>query len=60
LAGIEAILAELEAYDSWTQTLFMLSASSWLEGEAPLVVLRRGELEKALTAARLVGEQTAA
>ena len=59
LARIEAILAELAAYDPWTQALFMLSANSWLEGATPLAVLRSGELEKVLTAARLYAEQTA-
>jgi biotin operon repressor len=60
LNGMEAVLAELAELDPWTQALFMLSASSWLNGETPLAALRRGELDEVLNAARLYGEQTAA
>ena len=60
LDGIDAVLAGLDEYDPWTQALFMLSANSWLNGETPLAMLRRGELEAVLAAARLYGEQTAA
>lgn len=60
LDGIDAVLAELEEYDPWTQALFLLSANNWLNGETPLAKLRRGEREDVLAAARLYGEQTAA
>jgi len=60
LSGMDAVLAELDEYDPWTQALFMLSANSWLNGETPLAALRRGELDEVLNAARLYGEQTAA
>lgn len=60
LAGLDTVLAELAEYDPWTQTLFMLSANPWLEGETPLAALRRGERDAVLAAARLYGEQTAA
>lgn len=60
LVGLTAVLAELAEYDPWTQTLFMLSANPWLEGQTPLAVLRRGERDEVLAAARLYGEQTAA
>jgi hypothetical protein len=59
LDGLDTVLATLEACDPWTQALFMLSPDSWLNGETPLAVLRRGEREAVLTAARLYGEQTA-
>lgn len=60
LEGLDVVLAELAEYDPWSQTLFMLSANSWLEGETPLAALRRGERDAVLAAARLYGEQTAA
>ena len=60
LEGLGAVLAELAEYDPWTQTLFMLSANPWLEGETPLVALRRGQRDAVLAAARLYGQQTAA
>lgn len=60
LNGMDAILAELDEVDPWTQVLFMLSANNWLNGETPLAMLRRGELDEVLNAARLYGEQTAA
>ena len=60
LNGMDAVLAELDEVDPWTQALFMLSANNWLNGETPLAMLRRGELDEVLNAARLYGEQTAA
>lgn len=60
LDGLGAVLAELDELDPWTQALFMLSANSWLEGETPLDLLRRGQLDRVLEAAKLFGEQTAA
>jgi hypothetical protein len=57
---MDAVLAELDEVDPWTQALFMLSANNWLNGETPLAMLRRGEVEEVLNAARLYGEQTAA
>ena len=60
LHGMDAVLAELEEVDPWTQALFMLSANNWLNGETPLAALRQGELDEVLNAARLYGEQTAA
>jgi hypothetical protein len=60
LDGMDTVLAELAEVDPWTQALFMLTANNWLNGETPLVMLRRGEREEVLAAARLFGEQTAA
>ena len=60
LDGMDAVLAELDEVDAWTQALFMLSANNWLNGETPLAMLRRGEFDEVLNAARLYGEQTAA
>jgi hypothetical protein len=60
LEGMELVLAELNELDPWSQTLFMLSTNSWLEGETPLAALREGKLDQVLAAATNVGEQTAA
>lgn len=60
LEGLDEVLGELAEFDPWTQTLFMLSANSWLDGESPLTALRRGEREAVLAAAMQFGEQTAA
>lgn len=59
LEGLGQVLAALASYDSWTQTAFMLTENSWLDGETPLVRLRRGGLGDVLTAANQYGEQTA-
>ncbi len=59
LDGMDAVLAELGEVDPWTQALFMLSANNWLNGESPLAMLRQGELDEVLNAARLYGEQAA-
>jgi hypothetical protein len=60
LDGIDTVLAELGELDPWSQALFMLSANSWLDGETPLAALRAGKRDEVLTAAKYVGEQTAA
>jgi hypothetical protein len=60
LDGLEAVLAELRDLDPWTQTAFMLAPNRWLAGETPLEVLRRGNRDAVLQAARLYGEQIAA
>lgn len=60
LDGLDTVLAELRQFDPWTQALFMLSTNSWLEGETPLAMLRRGQLGEVLAAANHFGEQTAA
>lgn len=60
LKDLDAVLGELGDLNPWAQALFFLSPSSWLEGETPLAVLRRGERDEVLTAARRHGDQTAA
>ena len=59
LDGLAEVLAALDELEPWTQALFMLSANSYLDGETPLVRLRRGDFDAVTAAARLYGEQTA-
>jgi hypothetical protein len=60
LAGLEDVLAELADVDAWSQATFMLTPNAWLEGETPLALLRRGEVERVRDAAGVYGEQIAA
>jgi hypothetical protein len=60
LDGLPAVLRELHDLDPWTQAAFMLAPNRWLDGETPLTLLRRGEREGVVAAARLYGEQVAA
>jgi hypothetical protein len=60
LTGLEDVLAELKELDPWTQAAYMLARNRWLDGETPLDALRAGNLEAALAAARMYGEQVAA
>jgi hypothetical protein len=59
LPGLEEVLADLSAHDVWMQIAFLLAAHTMLDGETPLNVLRRGEIERVRATARLYGEQTA-
>jgi len=59
LNGLKDVLNAMNEYDAWTQANFMLSKNKWLEGETPLNDLRRGHLDRVLTAARTYGEQLA-
>lgn len=59
LAGLPAVLAELRDETPWAQAAFFLTTNVWLDGETPLAVLRRGEIERVLNAARLLGDQVA-
>lgn len=57
--GLKPVLAELREYGSWTQAAFMLTPNSWLGGETPLSMLRQGETQAVVSAARMYGEQVA-
>jgi hypothetical protein len=57
LAGLPGVLAELSGETPWGQAAFLLAANVWLDGETPLAALRRGETERVLNAARLLGDQ---
>ena len=58
-APLEAVLAVLKGLSCWTIYRFFTTPESTLEDETPLEVLRRGDIEAALQAARLFasGEQ---
>ncbi len=60
LPNLEEILKHLNIRDPWMQTAWMLNGNSRLEGLRPLDVLRGGNEEVVLNAARLYGEQGAA
>jgi hypothetical protein len=59
LPGLEAVLADLGRHDPWMKVAFMLGSNTNLGGETPLAALRRGEVDRVQTAARLYGEQVA-
>lgn len=59
LSGLEAVLGELKGHDPWMQLAFFLNPNSRLQGETPLAELRRGHVDKVLSAARAYGEQGA-
>lgn len=56
LPGLSKVLHILEEDGVWTQIGFMLNANSWLDGETPLDLLRRGDVEPVLNAASMYGE----
>lgn len=60
LSGLELVLAELRDHDAWMQTAFMVNSNTLLNGETPLALLRRGEVEAVRQAAREYCEQGAA
>jgi len=59
LSGLEAVLNALKPHDAWTKLVFFTSENAATEGKRPLDVLRSGNLEKVLAAARTYGEQGA-
>lgn len=60
--GLRELQRALDDGDAgpWTLTAFVLAPNSRLDGDTPLNVLRRGEVESVLNAARAYGEQGAA
>jgi DNA-directed RNA polymerase specialized sigma24 family protein len=60
LNGIADVLAELPFDDPWSQAAFFLGENSCLDGERPLDVLRRGDVDVVRRAAWAMGEQGAA
>lgn len=57
LGGLADVLTIMGAHDPWTHMIFLLSKSYWLDGETPLTVLRCGQVERVVAAARHYGEQ---
>ena len=60
LTGFESALRELGVRDPWMKAAFFLSGDPRLDGASPLEVLRRGDPEAVLRAARGYGEHGAA
>jgi len=60
LKGLEEILAALAEHDAWMKLVFFLNQNRALGGRRPLDVLRRGETDRVLRAARLYLQQGAA
>ncbi len=59
IPGLELVLAELREHDPWMQLAFLLNPNTRLDGQTPLAELRRGHVEKVVSAARSYGEQGA-
>ncbi|MCZ2076252.1 MAG: hypothetical protein LC130_14770 [Bryobacterales bacterium] len=59
LPGLEAVLDALKPHDAWTKLVFFTSENAATGGKTPRDVLRSGNVEKVLTAARMYGEQGA-
>lgn len=60
LPGLEAVLEALKPQDPWMQLTFMVSPNVRLGNSAPLDVLRAGDRDKVITAARAFGAHGAA
>ncbi len=58
LPGLREVYAALDC-DAWMKASFMLSSNTRLNNEAPLALLRRGETDRVVQAAKLYGEQGA-
>ena len=59
LPGLERVLAAFEERDPWMQAVFLLSPDPRCGGRLPLSLLRIGEVEPVVRAARAYGEQGA-
>jgi hypothetical protein len=60
LAGLREVLAALRGASPWAMAAFFLSRNARLGARRPLDVLRRGEVEAVVKAARAYGEHGAA
>jgi hypothetical protein len=59
LPHLEVVLDALKQNDAWTKLVFFASENVVTDGRKPLEVLRSGDVEKVLVAARTYGEQGA-
>jgi hypothetical protein len=60
LPGLEAVLLTLADHDEWMQNIFFVSRNTRLNERRPLDLLRQGEIEPVIEAAKSMGEQGAA
>jgi hypothetical protein len=59
LPHLEAVLDALKQHDAWTKLVFFTTENLATESKKPLDLLRSGDVEKVLVAARTYGEQGA-
>jgi hypothetical protein len=59
LPGLEAVLDALKAHDAWTKLVFFASENAATDDKKPFDVLRSGDVDKVVAAARTYGEQGA-
>ncbi|HVV45959.1 MAG TPA: hypothetical protein VHC72_12175, partial [Bryobacteraceae bacterium] len=59
LRGLEPVLDALKSHDAWTKLVFFTSENAATDGKRPLDVLRSGDIDKVVAAARIYGEQGA-
>jgi len=60
VAGLEQVLLALANYDEWMQNVFFINPNTRLGGRRPLDLLREGEIQEVLDAAREFGQHGAA
>ncbi len=60
LPGLAEVLQALGDLDPWMQLAFMINGNARLDNEAPLALLRRGEIAPVIRAAHAFGEHGAA
>lgn len=60
LDHLEQVLAALKGHDAWRKLAFFVNGNVRLDGKSPLQILRSGEFEPVLKAARTLGEHGAA
>jgi hypothetical protein len=58
--GLEETLLVLAAHDEWMQNIFFISGNTRLNGRRPLDLLREGNIQSVIDAARSFGEHGAA
>jgi hypothetical protein len=58
--GLEQVLRALAEHDEWMQNVFFINPNTRLNGKRPLDLLREGEIEEVIQAAKEFGEHGAA
>jgi hypothetical protein len=60
IPGLERVLLALTDHDEWMQNVFFINPNTRLSGRRPLDLLREGEIQEVLDAAREFGQHGAA